>query len=98
MPSARLPELAALDRAFGIKGAEGKPEPRALRENETVSGEIVAGFRDRSGHDKYLVETDRGEIVVIPKEASPDLEKGDEVEVSRTEQGFEVTSDNGFER
>lgn len=98
MSSARLPELAALDRAFGIEGAQGKPEPRELKENETISGEIVADFRDRSGQENYLVETDNGEIVVIPKEQDSELSKGDEIEATRTDKGYEVELDNGYGR
>jgi len=98
MSSARLPELAALDRAFGIEGAQGKPEPRELKENETISGEIVADFRDQSGQENYLIETDKGEIVVIPKEQESDLSKGDEIEATRTDKGYEVELDNGYGR
>lgn len=98
MSSARIPEFAALDRAFGIKGAEAKQEPRELKENETISGEIVADFRDQSGQDNYLVETDNGDVVVIPKEHGSDLTRGDQIEATKTDAGYDVALDNGFER
>jgi len=98
MASARYPELQALDRLFGIEGAQAKVEPRELKQDETVSGEIVAQFRDDGGQENYLIETNSGEMIVVPKEASSDLSKGDEIEATRTSQGYALELDGGYER
>ena len=96
MPSARLPELAALDRLFGIEGAEGRAQPRELRDAEIVSGVIVAEFVDKSGRDQYLVESDRGDLVAIPREARAEFSKGDQIEATRTGSSYEIALENDY--
>ena len=99
MPSARLPELAALDRMFGIEGAEGRSEPREMREmrdNEIISGDIVAEFTDRSGHEKYVVETDQNAYVAIPKASAPEFSVGDSIEATRTGSTYDIAIEHDY--
>jgi len=96
MSSARLPELAFLDRMFGIEGAEGRSEPREIRDNEIISGDVVAEFTDKSGHEKYLVETEAHTFVAIPKAASAELSVGDSIEATRSGNSYNITIDNDY--
>ena len=98
MSSARLPELAALDRMFGIEGAEGRAAPRELKDNEVVTGEIVSEFVDKTGHEQYLVETDRGDFVAIPKEAGAEFSAGDSIEATRTGSSYDIAMEQDYER
>jgi hypothetical protein len=96
MASARLPELAALDRMFGIEGAEGRSEPREIRDNEVITGDVVAEFVDKSGREKYLVETEAHNFVAIPKEASADLAVGDSIEATRSGSSYSIAIENDY--
>ena len=97
--SERLPELAALDRMFGIEGArDGDKAPREMRVAESATGEIVAEYLDRRGQPNYVIETDQGERLVVPKTGDMDFTKGDEVEVTRTEAGYDIAGDYGYGR
>ena len=101
--SERLPELAALDRMFGIEGArdgEGGTDKalREMRVGESATGEIAAEYVDREGQSQYLIETEQGEQLVVPKAADMDFDRGDEVEVTRTDSGYDIAGDYGYGR
>jgi hypothetical protein len=81
---------------FGIEGAEGRSEPREIRDNEVITGDVVAEFFDKSGREKYLVETEAHNYVAIPREASPDLAVGDSIEASRSGNSYSVAVENDY--
>jgi hypothetical protein len=49
-----------------------------------VSGDIVAEFVDKSGHEKYLVETEKNGCVAIPKEVGAEFSVGDSFGATRS--------------
>jgi hypothetical protein len=76
-------------------------QSRPMQENETISGEVVADFRDKAGNEFHLVETDKGEMVAVPKE--PEMyglpSVGDDIEVTRNaDNSYDVSLDNGYGR
>lgn len=91
--------LATIDKMFGIKGARLPEEPpREMNQGETIDGEIVDV---KFGDDKqayYIVENDKGDRVMVPYVADMAFEKGDAIEATRTEQGYEISDDRGMER
>ena len=63
--------------------------------DETALGKIVAEERDQAGEARYVMETDRGERIAIPRMEDMDFSTGDEIEVTRTQAGYEIA--DGFE-
>ena len=73
-------------------------EPRELAIDETAVGKIVVEELDKAGEARYVMESDRGERIAIPKMEDMDLSVGDEIEVTRTRDGYDVTEDFEYGR
>ena len=73
-------------------------EPRELEIDETAIGKIVAQELDKSGDARYVMETDHGERVAIPWEEGMGFSMGEEIEVTRTQAGYEIADDLDYGR
>ena len=73
-------------------------EPRELEIDETAIGKIVAQELDNSGDARYVMETDHGERVAIPWEEGMEFSMGEEIEVTRTQAGYEIADDLDYGR
>ncbi len=73
-------------------------EPRELEIDETAIGKIVAQELDKSGDARYVMETDHGERVAIPWEEGMEFSMGEEIEVTRTQAGYEIADDLDYGR
>ena len=72
-------------------------DARPLEMDETVTGEIVA-IENFNNQPSYVLETEEGEHVRIPRTDDMDFEKGEFIEATRTEHGYEVyEADYGME-
>ena len=95
------PEVAVVAHMLsGEASNEPVPEkpPRELEIDERAVGKIVAEERDQAGDARYVMETDRGERVAIPRMADMDFSTGDEIEVTRTNAGYEIAGDFEYGR
>ncbi len=87
--------LNAIDKAMGIKGARvAEAEPRQMELGETIEGEVIDVQFDQDKQVSYIVETDRGERVKVPQPVDLEFEKGDTIEATRTDTGYEVSADD----
>ena len=73
-------------------------EPRELAIDETAVGKIVAEELDKAGEARYVMETDHGERVAIPWEEGMEFSMGEEIEVTRTQAGYEIADDLDYGR
>jgi hypothetical protein len=89
--SERNSELSALDKMFGIEGTRSA-ENASLREmevGETIGGEVVGRQMNEHGHESYIIDADNGEKVKVPVEGI-EMENGENVDVTRQADGYEV--------
>ena len=86
------PEVAVLTHL--LSGETTKPprekEPRELKVDETAMGKIVAHELDRAGDARYVMESEQGERIAIAVEEGMDFSLGEEIEVTRTADGYDV--------
>ena len=73
-------------------------EPRELEIDETAMGKIVAEELDKAGEARYVMQSDHGERIAIPREEGMDLSVGEEIEVTRTRAGYEIADDLDYGR
>lgn len=91
--------LNAIDKTFGIKGARAvQAEPREMEMGETIEGEVVDVQFGQDKQVNYIVEADGGDRVKVPQSAVMEFEKGDSIEVTRTDDGYDASYDRGMER
>ena len=95
------PEVAVLSHMLSGETANDtvrEKEPRELEMDETAIGKIVAQELDKSGDARYVMETDHGERVAIPWEEGMGFSMGEEIEVTRTQAGYEIADDLDYGR
>ena len=95
------PEVAVVSHMLSGETANEtvrEQEPRELEMDETAIGKIVAQELDKSGDARYVMETDRGERVAIPMEEGMDFAMGDEIEVTRTKDGYDIAEGYDYGR
>ena len=95
------PEVAVLSHMLSGETANDtvrEKEPRELEMDETAIGKIVAQELDKSGDARYVMETDHGERVAIPWEEGMEFSMGEEIEVTRTQAGYEIADDLDYGR
>ena len=73
-------------------------ESRELEIDETAMGKIVAEELDQSGEARYVMQSDQGERIAIPREEGMDLSVGEEIEVTRTKVGYDVAEGYDYGR
>lgn len=61
-------------------------EARLLARDETFSGEVVAQIERENESPAYVIEAD-GDRVMVPEVEGADMDVGDDVEISRDQQG-----------
>ena len=73
-------------------------EARLLARDEAFSGEVVAQIERENESPAYVIEAD-GDRVMVPQVEGADMEVGDDVEVTRDQQGnYEAEADHGYGR
>lgn len=73
-------------------------EARLLARDEAFSGEVVAQIERENESPAYVIEAD-GDRVMVPEVEGADMDVGDDVEISRDQQGnYEAESDYGYGR
>ena len=95
------PEVAVVSHMLSGETANEtvrEQEPRELEMDETAIGKIVAQELDKSGDARYVMETDHGERVAIPWEEGMEFSMGEEIEVTRTQAGYEIADDLDYGR
>lgn len=95
------PEVAVLTHMLSGETTHESPrekEPRELKVDETAMGKIVAHELDRAGDTRYVMESEQGERIAIAVEAGMDFSLGEEIEVTRTRDGYEIANDLDYGR
>ena len=73
-------------------------EARLLARDEAFSGEVVAQIERENESPAYVIEAD-GDRVMVPEVEGADMDVGDDVEISRDQQGnYEADTDYGYGR
>lgn len=73
-------------------------EARLLARDEAFSGEVVAQIERENESPAYVIEAD-GDRVMVPEVEGTDMDVGDDVEISRDQQGnYEADTDYGYGR
>lgn len=73
-------------------------EARLLARDEAFSGEIVAQIERENESPAYVIEAD-GDRVMVPEVEGTDMDVGDEVEISRDQQGsYEAEAGHDYGR
>ncbi|MBN3201308.1 hypothetical protein H5A20_21755, partial [Pectobacterium brasiliense] len=73
-------------------------EARLLARDEAFSGEVVAQIERENESPAYVIEAD-GDRVMVPEVEGADMDVGDDVEISRDQQGnYEADADYGYGR
>ena len=95
------PEVAVVAHMLSAETSnQPVPEkpPRELAIDETAVGKIVAEEFDKAGDARYVLESDRGERITIPRMEDMDFSTGDEIEVTRTQAGYDIAVDLEYGR
>ena len=95
------PEVAVVSHMLSGETANEtvrEQEPRELEMDETAIGKIVAQELNKSGDARYVMESDQGERIAIPWEEGMDFAMGEEIEVIRTQAGYEIADDLDYGR
>ena len=73
-------------------------EARLLARDEAFSGEVVAQIERENESPAYVIETD-GDRVMVPEVEGADMDVGDDVEISRDQQGhYEAEAGHDYGR
>ena len=73
-------------------------EARLLARDEAFSGEVVAQIERENESPAYVIEAD-GDRVMVPEVEGADMDVGDDVEITRDQQGnYEADADYGYGR
>ena len=73
-------------------------EARLLARDESFSGEVVAQIERENESPAYVIEAD-GDRVMVPQVEGVDMEVGDDVEVTRDQQGnYEAEAGHDYGR
>ena len=73
-------------------------EARLLARDEAFSGEVVAQIERENESPAYVIEAD-GDRVIVPKVEGADMDVGDDVEISRDQQGnYEAEAGHDYGR
>lgn len=73
-------------------------EARLLARDEAFSGEVVAQIERENESPAYVIEAD-GDRVMVPEIEGADMDVGDDVEISRDQQGnYEAEAGNDYGR
>lgn len=76
--------------------AAAELDARPMKEGDEFEGEIV-DVAEVNGKSYYVLEQD-GERIAVPAGERPEYETGDEINVSRTQEGFETGESNDYGR
>ncbi len=73
-------------------------EARLLARDEAFSGEVVAQIERENENPAYVIEAD-GDRVMVPEVEGADMEVGDDMEVTRDQQGnYEAEAGHDYGR
>ena len=86
------------DHSPAMVGLAEQHEARLLARDEAFSGEVVAQIERENESPAYVIEAD-GDRVMVPQVEGVDMEVGDDVEVTRDQQGnYEAEAGHDYGR
>jgi len=83
------------DSDYAYEQAAKELDAEPIKDGQEIEGEVV-DVAQVDGQNYYVIEQD-GERLAVPAGDKPEYEKGDEITVSRTKEGFETGDSYGYE-
>jgi len=84
------------DGDYSYEQASKELDAEPIKDGQEIEGEVV-DVAKVNGQNYYVIEQD-GERLAVPAGDKPEYEKGDEITVSRSKEGFETGESYGYER